>query len=98
MASAESLRSLKKDKGYYEKITERLNIVFEDLSGLGRATVSKNFLKPPTNLSYAQNGSGGAKVFYYRVSALNSKGESLASTMLVVTGALPLTTESLILS
>jgi|AntRauTorcE11897_2_1112592.scaffolds.fasta_scaffold00088_72 hypothetical protein len=75
-------------KGAHELLYQKFKIITHDLNTDGRdlTNVTKVFLESPENVSVTK-GDVGTGVYSYRISALNSKGESIASEEVYVTEA-----------
>lgn len=85
LLQAESLRYLEDQKGWFELLYKEYPLVKTDNEGLGRETLTKDFLKVPTNLTASP--SAGGNVYAYKITALNSNGETSPSQIIKVENA-----------
>ena len=69
----------KHSKGYIEHQSEIYDVIFEDKTGQSRENVKIEYLSLPTNLSVT-NGETGTSTYSYRVTAKNSRGETLPTS------------------
>lgn len=78
---AEGLRYFKFTEGYYELLYKEFELITgsEDPE---KDTLKKEFLRAPSNLEV--NGAVGTRTFSYKVTAVNSEGESIGSRAVTV--------------
>lgn len=79
------LGSLKNDKGYYENLNVLFSPIFKDNNETSLENTSKIYLDSPDKLTLAHAGTG-SNFYEYKISALNSEGESLSTEGKVITG------------
>jgi hypothetical protein len=83
---SESLRYFSEQEGWYELLYKEYPLTKKDNEGRGRENLVEEFLAIPKNLS--ATFSSGAESYVYKVTAVNSNGETTPSQVLKVSDAL----------
>lgn len=83
---AENLRYFKEQEGWYEFISQEYSLIKEDHRDSGRENLKEIFVKSPRDLEASFNA--GNNTYSYKVTALNSEGETLPSQKITIENVL----------
>jgi len=86
----EKLKYFQESNGWYEILFEEFNLIIENQNTPNLINTKKVFLNPPVNIQ--SSFLAGANNYFYKITSLNSEGESLASEeVFVSSGEFPVT-------